>query len=139
VPQRRRSLTPLESELRTRSEPATPSKPNLFERVRGRERRPATTNRGAVARGLLRLGSAVGAASGVALLIDHFTGRNTQFGFYVVGAAVLAIAFLTSASPMGTRYYSSSRREREQRINWSFAYMLAGALVIAIGVAIDLL
>jgi hypothetical protein len=91
-----------------------------------------------VARGMLRLGIAVGAASGVALLIDHFTGRNTAFGFYITGAAVLAIAFFTSASDMGTRYYYS-RGEREQRINWSFAYMLTGALVIAIGVAIDLL
>ncbi len=92
-----------------------------------------------MARGLLRLGIAVGAASGVALLIDRFTGRGTPFGFYVTGAALLGIAFFTSASPMGTRYYSSSRGEREQRINWSFAYMLAGALVVAIGVAIDLL
>ena len=138
MPERRRSLTPLESELRIPYGPPPPTKPGRRERFRRRERRPPTTTRGAVARGLLRLGIAVGAASGVALLIDHFTGRDTQFGFYVTGAGVLAIAFFTSASDMGTQYYYS-RGEREQRVNWSFAYMLAGALVVAIGVVIDLL
>ena len=51
----------------------------------------------------------------------------------------MGIAFFTSAGDLGTRYYSSSRNEREQRVNWSFAYMLAGAVVVAIGVAVDLL
>jgi hypothetical protein len=138
VPERRRSLTPLESELRIPHAPPATTKPGRFQSLRRRERRPPTTRRGAAARGLLRLGIAVGAASGVALLIDHVTGRNTPFGFYVAGAAVLAIAFFTSASDMGTRHYYS-RGEREHRVNWSFAYMLAGALVVAIGVAIDLL
>ena len=136
--ERRRSLTPLESELRTRPEPPASSKPGRFERYRTREKRPPTTTGGAVARGLLVLGIAVGVASGVALLIDHFTGRNAHFGFYIVGAGLLAIAFLTSASPMGVRG-TYSRAEREQRVSWSFAYILAGAIVIAIGVAIDLL
>jgi hypothetical protein len=140
VQQRRRSLTPLESELRPSAHRAE-ERPSRFERLRRREKRAPTTTRGAVARGLLRLGIAVGAASGVALLVSHFTGRGTAFGFYVVGAAILAIAFFTSASPMGARvsYYTDSRSEREHRINWSFAYILAGALVVAIGVLIDLL
>jgi len=94
-----------------------------------------------VERGLLRLGIALGAATGIALLIDHFAGRTAAFGFYVVGAAILAIAFFTSASPMGSRaYYSTSTRgERERRVSMSFAYMLAGALVVVIGVLIDVL
>jgi len=137
MPERRHSLTPLESELRIPHVPPPATKRRRFEGFRRRERRPPTTTRGAVARGLLRLGIAVGIASGVALLIDHFTGRNTQFGFYVTGAAVLAIAFFTSASDMGTRF-DDSRGEREHRVSWSFAYMLAGAVVVAIGVVIDL-
>ena len=94
-----------------------------------------------MARGLLRLGIAVGAACGIGLLVDHFAGRGWSFGFYVVGAGLFAIAFLTSASPMGSRvYYSTaSRGEREQRVSMSFAYMLAGAVLVLIGVAIDLL
>jgi hypothetical protein len=139
VPERRRSLTPLESELRADVDPASERKPRLVSRLpRPRKRRPPTTLRGAVARGLLRLAITLAIASGIALLIDHLTGRDTSFGFYIVGAAILAIAFFTSASDMSTGYWYK-QREREQRINWSFAYMLAGALVIAVGVLIDLL
>jgi hypothetical protein len=137
VSERRRSLTPLDSELRRPAEPKI-GKPSLLERLRRRERRPPTTTGGAVARGLLRLAIAVGAACGVALLIDHLVDRTEAFGFYIVGAAILAIAFMTSASNMGTRG-TYTRAEREQRVNWSFAYVLAGAIVVAIGVLIDVL
>lgn len=91
-----------------------------------------------IARGLLRLGIAVAAASGVALLINHFVGRGTAFGFYIVGAAVLAVAFMTSAADVNSPYYYRVA-EREQRVNMSFAYILAGVIVVAIGVLIDLL
>ncbi len=138
MPERRRSLTPLESELRAHQEAPITREPSLLDRLRRRrERRPPTTLAGVVARGLLRLAIAVGVASGVALAVDHWTGRTTAFGFYVVGAAVLAIAFLTSASDLSMPYYYR-RGDREQRIRMSFAYMLAGALVVAIGVAIEL-
>jgi hypothetical protein len=135
VPERRRSLTPLESELRPRAQPEADA-PSRFKRFRSREKRPPKTTAEAVVRGLILLGIAVGAASGIALLVDHFTGRAASFGFYVVGAAILAIAFVTSTGGMGARV-SYSRGEREQRVNWSFAYMLAGVLVVAIGVLVD--
>lgn len=105
---------------------------------RRREKRPPTTFRAVVLQGLIRLALAVGVASGAALLVDNWTGRNTSFGFYVVGAAVLAIAFLTSAAPMNTPYYFR-QADRERRVSMSFAYMLAGALVVLIGVLIELL
>jgi hypothetical protein len=140
VHERRRSLTPLESELRPKAyrEPEAPSR---WERLRRRERRPPKTTAEAVVRGLIILGIAIGVASGIALLVDHFTGRAASFGFYVVGAALLAIAFVTSAGGMGARpYYAAqgSRAEREQRVSWSFSYILAGALVVLVGVLIDL-
>lgn len=139
MPERRRSLTPLESELRATHRTHRPHLPSRFERLRRRrERRPPTTLRGAVARGLIRLGLAVGVASGVALLVDHWTGRTTAFGFYVVGAAILAIAFFTSAADMGTGYWYR-QGEREARVSRSFAYMLAGVLVVGIGVLVELL
>jgi hypothetical protein len=141
VPERRRSLTPLESELRPRSEPAD-ERAGPYERWRARrERRPPTTTRSVVARGLLRLGIAVGAACGIGLLLDYLTGRGGSFGFYVVGAALFTIAFFTSASPMGSRtqYSTASRDDREQRVRWSFAYILAGVVLVLIGVAIDLI
>jgi hypothetical protein len=138
VRERRHSLTPLESELRPQARPE-PDAPSRLERFRRREKRPPKTTGEAVVRGLIILVVALGAATGVALLVDHFTGRSASFGFYVVGAAILAIAFFTSAAPMGNYYYSFSSGAREQRINWSFAYMLVGGLVIVVGVLIDLL
>lgn len=138
--ERRHSLTPLESELRHQAQ-TKPDAPSRFGRYRRREKRPPKTTAEAVVRGLIILGVAVGAASGIGLLVDHFTGRSTAFGFYVVGAAIFAIAFMTSTGGMGARmsYSDVSRAERERRVNWSFAYGLAGAVVIAIGVLIDLL
>lgn len=135
--ERRRSLTPLESELRVRPQPES-EKPSRFERLRSRERRPPTTTRGAVARGLLRLAIVVGAASGLALLIDHVSGRSTAFGFYILGAVILGIAFMTSASNMGARG-AYTQAEREHRVTWSFSYILAGAIVVVLGVLIDVL
>ena len=105
---------------------------------RRREKRPPTTLGAVVLQGLVRLVIAVGTASGVALLIDHWTSRNTAFGFYVVGAAVLAIAFLTSAAPLNTPYYFR-QADRERRVSMSFAYMLAGGVVVLIGVLVELL
>jgi hypothetical protein len=79
-------------------------------------------------RGLIRLGIAVGVASGVALAVDHWTSRSTAFGFYVVGAAMLVIAFLTTAADVNTPYYYTGG-EREQRVSMSFAHILTGARV----------
>jgi hypothetical protein len=141
MPERRHSLTPLQSELQPQHE--APRAPSRFERVRQRrrDRRPPTTTLGAIRRGLILLAIAAAVASGMALLVDHWTGRSTSFGFYVVGAALFAIAFFTSASSMGGRYtyYSYAQSEREGRVQRSFSYILAGAIVIAIGVVIDLI
>jgi hypothetical protein len=67
-----------------------------------RRRPPPTTLRGALVRGLVLLGVAVGlgaaAAVGVALALD----RTTAVGFYLVGALVLEAAFFVSASDMST-------------------------------------
>jgi hypothetical protein len=139
LPERRRtSLTPLESELRfPESAPTKP--PSAWRRARRRlvkrKRRPPTTLRGAIAVGLVRLALATGLASLVALLVDHWLGRQTALGFYVVGGALLAIAVGTSGGT-GRRYYTT-QRDRERRVSTSFSYILAGLVVMAIGVAIE--
>ena len=135
---RRTSLTPLESELRFPTA-VEPDKPSAWERVRRRlrrERRPPKTVHGAVAAGLLRLGLAVGLASIAALLVDHWLHRTTALGFYVVGGFVLSAAVLMSAGDVGTPYYYG-QRERERRVKLSVSYVIAGLVVIAIGVAIE--
>jgi hypothetical protein len=135
---RRASLTPLESELRF-PDPALPKPPSGWQRTRRRlrrERRPPTTLLGAVAAGLLRLAFAAGIASVAALLVNHWLHRTTALGFYVVGGFVLSAAVLMSAGDVGTPYYYG-QTERERRIKLSVSYVIAGLVVIAIGVAIE--
>jgi hypothetical protein len=135
---RRTSLTPLESELRFPDE-SQPKPPSAWQRTRRRlhrKRRPPKTLLGAIASGLVRLGIAVGLASLGALLVDHWLHRQTALGFYVVGGFVLAAAVLMSAGDVGTPYYYG-QREREHRVRLSVSYVVAGLVVIAIGVAIE--
>jgi hypothetical protein len=134
---RRASLTPLESELRFQ-DLGLPKAPSSWQRARRRlrrGRRPPTTLLGAIASGLLRLGLATGVASLVAMLADHWLGRQTALGFYIVGSGLLAVALGTSAGT-GRRYYTD-QYDRERRVSRSFSYVLAGLVVIAIGVAIE--
>ena len=146
MPERRRStLTPLESELRAGDGRIAPATPGLVTRIRRRfhlERRRPTTLAGAIVQGLVRLAIAVGLASGIALLADHWLHRSTALGFYIVGAALLAVAFSTSAGMsgrMGGWYLYHGAEGRERRFNLGVAYIGAGALVIGIAVAIEAL
>jgi hypothetical protein len=85
---------------------------------------------------------AVAIASGVALLVDHWFHRSLALGFYIVGAALLAVAFSTSAgmsARMGGWYSYHGAAGRERRFNLGIAYILAGAVVIGIAVAIEAL
>lgn len=135
---RRSALTPLESELRFRDEVA-PAKASALERARRRfrrERRPPKTLAGAIAGGFLRLALALAGAALIALLVDHWMRRQTALGFYIVGGALLGVAVLMSAGDVGTPYYYG-QGERERRVSMSFSYVLAGLVVIAIGVAIE--
>ena len=134
---RRASLTPLESELRF-PDISQPKPPTAWQRTRRRlrrERRPPKTLLGAITAGVIRLGIAVGLASVLALLIDHWAQRTTALGFYIVGGALLAVAMGMSGGT-GRRYYTN-QRDREHRVSMSFSYILAGLVVIAIGVAIE--
>ena len=134
---RRTSLTPLESELRF-PDVTQPRSPSAWVRTRRRlrgKRRPPRTLRGAAAAGVVRLGIAVGLASLVALLADHWLRRTTALGFYIVGGALLAVALGTSGGT-GRRYYTD-QYDRERRVRMSFSYILAGLVVLGVGVAIE--
>ena len=143
VEPRRASLTPLESELRATDDQIAPASPSLatrFQRRFGGRRSQPTTLLGALRQGSLRLAIAVTIASGVAFLVDHWLGRSTALGFYIVGAALLAVAFSTSAGMsgrMGGWYMYHGVGGRERRFNLGIAYIGAGAVVIAIGVVIE--
>jgi hypothetical protein len=100
-----------------------------------RERRPPKTLVGSLVAGLVRLGIATGLASLLALFFDRLLGRQTALGFYLAGAAVLAVAVGISGGT-GRRYYTD-QYDRERRVSTSFSYFLAGLAVLAIGVAIE--
>jgi hypothetical protein len=106
------------------------------------ERRRPTTLFGAILQGLVRLTVAVAVASGVALLVNHWLHRSTALGFYIVGAALLAVAFSTSAGMsgrMGGWYMYHGAEGRERRLNVGVAYIAAGVVVILTAVAIEAL
>jgi len=134
---RRRALTPLESELRAQHATA-PAQPSFADRLRRRRARHAPkTLTGAIVLGLVRLTVAALIASGAALLVDHWLHRSSKaVGFYVVGAALLAAAVGMSSGLSGRRSYGGAY-ERERRVSLSFSYILAGLVVIAVGVAIE--
>jgi heme/copper-type cytochrome/quinol oxidase subunit 1 len=97
---------------------------------------------GAILQGLIRLTISAGIASGIALLVDHFLDRSAALGFYIVGAALLAVAFSTSSGMsgrMGGWYMYHAVEGRERRFNLGVAYIAAGAVVVGIGVAIEAL
>src|SRR5260221_2487216 len=114
-PRRVRKLTPLESELRA---PEAPRHARITPWGRFRtwpaRRHPPQPLLGALGLGLVRLAIADALGTVVALLLARWLGRPTQVGFYVVGAAVLAVAFMHSAADMGSPYHFN-RAEREYR------------------------
>lgn len=134
---RRTSLTPLDSELRF-PDVDQPRAPSAWQQVRRRLRRkrqPPKTVFGALVAGVVRLGIVAGLASLLALLIGHSFNRTPALGFYIVGGALLAVAMGLSGGT-GRRYYTD-QFDRERRVSASLSYILAGLVVIAIGVAIE--
>jgi hypothetical protein len=136
---RRKTLTPLTGELRA-AEPPTVTRPGRLSTLRRRRsQRPLpTTTLGALAQGLKRLGVALWAAAIVALLIDKYLlpGRDPGIGFYIVGAIVSG-STLASANGGGSRLAYARGAEREQRVNYAFAYFLVGILILVIGGLIE--
>jgi hypothetical protein len=86
--------------------------------------------------GLLRLAIAGGLGAGAAFAIAHWLGRDLAIGFYIAGAAMLAVAFMTSAADMGSPYYDDPG-EREYRVRSSFSYALVGLVLIGVAGALE--
>jgi hypothetical protein len=136
-PRRIRKLTPLESELRVPEPPrhARVTPWGRFRTWRAR-RRPPKTRLGGLGLGLLRLAIAGALGTVVALLLARWLDRPTHVGFYLAGAGVLAVAFMSSAADMGSPYYYD-QAEREYRVRTSFSYALVGAILIGTAVVLE--
>jgi hypothetical protein len=115
----RPSLTPLESELRATTATAPRRRRRPFGRLRARYRRlgPPTTRLGALARGVPGLLASFGVGVLLALTLAHWLDRPDPIAFYLVGASLMGL----SAGAAG-------------RTSW----ILGGALVIALGVVLEL-
>ena len=60
-------------------------------------------------------------------------------GLYIAGAALLAVAVVTSSTGIVDPFYSEVERgERERRVSYSFSYAAAGLAVIALGVLVEI-
>jgi hypothetical protein len=140
--QRRRSLTPLTSELTQTFEPARPASKRRLPRL---PRLPtATTWAGAIAIGIVRFLIIVtllaALAAGIALLlvrgIDMAPARAFTLAFILLGALIIVGGFFSSAADMGTEYYYDSQ-ERESRVSSAFVYVSVGAALLVAGLVID--
>jgi hypothetical protein len=140
--QRRRSLTPLSSELVDTLEPARPARRRRLPRL-PRLPRP-TTWAGAIAVGVLRFVLVVtllaGLAGAIALLLvryaDMESARAFTLAFIGLGAFIILGAFFSSAADTGTEYYYDVG-ERESRVTSSFVYVSVGAALLITGLVID--
>jgi hypothetical protein len=139
---RRRSLTPLASELTETFEPAKPARRR---RLPGLPRLPrATTWTGAIAVGIARFLIVVavlgGLAAGVALLVVWLTdtepARAFTLAFVGLGALIVLGGFFSSAADMGSEYYYDVG-ERVSRVRSSIVYAAVGATLLAAGLVID--
>jgi small-conductance mechanosensitive channel len=136
---RRRTLTPMSGEVVVRdiSDEVRRARPRRLATLLRLPHLPhARTTTGAIAIGLVRVAIALVPCIGIALLIDHFLDRSPAIAFYLVGASVLATAFLFAAADTESRYYWDAE-EREERVRMSVSYMLVGGLLIAIGVVLE--
>jgi hypothetical protein len=115
----RRPLTPLESELRVPAAPSPGRRRRPLRRLRGwyGRLRPPTTRRGVLARGLPGLLAAFGVGVVLSLTLAHWLDRPDPVAFYLVGASVMGV----SVGAPG-------------RATW----ILGGALVIALGIVVEL-
>jgi hypothetical protein len=134
-----RKPTPFESELRA-TESVSAGTRSVWQRLltwrRQKRDRVLQAPGGYVILGLARLGVAFAAGAGVAVLVARLFDRSLAIGFYIAGAAVLALAFFLSAADEQTPYYYG-RDEREYRVSVSLSYGLVGLVLLGFGVVLE--
>jgi hypothetical protein len=111
----------------------------VWQRLRRRRRRPPPkTLAGAIGVGLLRIAIALAAGTAVALVASAVIDRSTAVGFYIAGAIMLAIAFMTSAADINTPFYGWDDQEHhELQVSRSFSYIFVGLVLVGIGVVLE--
>ena len=139
-PPRRRGLTPLSGEIVTAEEPIDRRQGRVARVAAWRRRRePPRTFAGALLLAAVRLSLAACVASVVAVVVARQLDRPAQIGFYLVGAGILGLAFLFSAAESDRTWWDApSRAEREYRVSASLVWVLVGAVVLAIGIVLEL-
>ena len=145
---RRKSLTPLESELQPPADWTPPGPVAEQYRVKVRpEKRAPTTTRGMLVRGLWRLAlfvSLIGAAIGVVgFLFVYFADADAAATFpllfYIAGALVMGGGLWSTFGHEWAPEGGYEQFEKETWIAEAFAYFAAGSAVIAAGFLLELL
>lgn len=140
--ERRRTLTPLTSELTQTFEPRKPARKRRLPRL---PRLPRPTSwAGAIAVGILRFVIVIALLGGLAAALAALTVWQTEtaparafmLSFVLLGALIIAGGFFSSAADMGTDYYYEAV-DRESRVSSSFVYVAVGVALLVTGVVID--
>jgi hypothetical protein len=145
---RRKSLTPLQSELQPPADwtPPGPVAEQYKTKVK-QEKRAPTTTRGMVLQGTKRFlfigGALATGAATVGILIEYFSGATPgsvfPLVFYITGAVVMAgAAYMTLEGPGWADYeYGIQQEEKESWIANALAPVSLGLTLIGIGVALE--
>lgn len=143
---RRKSLTPLESELQPPADwtPPGPVAEQYKPKVKAEKRAPTTT-RGMLLHGLKRFmlfsAAVVGGVAALALLIivlaDTSPERTFMLSFMIAGAVLGIGGVLGSTGSEAHWYYDVE--ERQSAFDYSFVYVAFGALLFGLGVLFEIL
>lgn len=134
-----RSLTPLSGELVARDVDDEVDRIRRSKRLRlGRLVARPRRQRHWLVSGGTRLAIAFGIGCGLALLVAAALHRERAIGFYVSGAALLAIGFMLSSADVSSPFYDGyTANERHRRLHAGLAYVPVGLLVVGVGVLLE--
>lgn len=144
---KRRSLTPLSSELTIRAEPA-PKPPSALRRLRERKRnKPVpTTKMGVVVAGVERflftiaaLTALISVAAVLLIWLADVEPKRAFMAMFLAGGCLLVGGGAMSAADMGGSDYYWDQQEKEQRVSYSFVFIVVGLPLIAVGLLLEAL
>ena len=144
---KRRSLTPLSSELTIQPD-AAPARPSLWQRVRSRRppRPVPTTRRDIILAGVKRflytmlgLGAAISVGALVIVWVADVDVKTAFMIMFFAGGALLAGGGVMASADMGGSDYYWSQEEKEQRVSYSFVFIAVGLPLLAAGFLLEAL
>jgi hypothetical protein len=144
---KRRSLTPLQSEL-TIQPNAAPARPSAWRRLRGtRRQRPVPTTRGGIILGgikrflytMLALGAAVSIGALALVWLADVDVKTAFMIMFFAGGILLVGGGVFSTADMGGSDWYWTQHEKDQRVGYSFVFVAVGLPLLAAGFLLEAL